>query len=477
LEKDILAAGHGLNHLKAVRFLCGLGPKSVQEILINRLKVPFAKNPETGEWDLALEGGHAYPRVLHCADYTGKAIMDVLLRAIEETSLITRLGNRTAIDLLTTQHQAAGSSYRYRLPNQCVGAYVFNEQARRVETMLADYTVLATGGVGQVYLHTTNSPDSIGSGLSMASRAGVRLENLEYIQFHPTALYQRSPSRFLVSEAVRGEGARLINAQGKRFMEGKHPKADLAPRDIVAQAIMEQMLQYDTECVYLDASNMPHNPAVRFPTIYKHCRDLGLDMRTDPIPVVPAAHYSCGGILTDQQGRTSLERLYSVGECSCTGLHGANRLASTSLLETLLFGHHAALDIARRVHKGRGLSTRLQRSIPDWQPLGHEHNDDPAFIAQDWATIRQTMWNYVGVTRTATRLRRAFDGLRDLSRHLHDFYKSTPTSKALIDLFHGCQAAYLIAIAAMLNTESLGCHHRVDAEKHPPAASILGKEF
>ncbi len=462
LEKDILVAGHSRNYRTAVRFLANNGPEAVHDILVDRLGIPFAKAEDDSEceWDLTREGGHGVPRILHCADYTGRAIMDGLVEAVAHHPNITILPNRTAVDLLTSHHHVCGQEFRYQLNNQCVGAYVFNEQLRHVETMLAQFTVLATGGVGQVYLHTTNSASSIGSGLSMAYRAGARIHNAEYVQFHPTALYHRSDRRFLITEAMRGEGARLVDAEGEPFMQRYDARSDLAPRDIVARAIVEEMLKKGEDCVYLDTSRMHHDLALRFPTIFRRCLELGIDIRKDPIPVVPAAHYFCGGVLADPRARTTVERLYAVGECNCTGLHGANRLASTSLLEALLWGKSAAEDISHRM--SRKLSKRLKDTVPDWQPMGEEHNDDPALIAQDWARIRHTMWNYVGITRTKSRLSRAVEDMSDLLRNVHDFYKRTPLSKRLIDLFHGGQAAYVITHAAWRNKDSVGCHYRVD---------------
>lgn len=463
LEKDILIAGHEYNYRKAVRQLCTQGPQTVEEILVNRLHIPFARNGKTEcEWDLTREGGHGAQRILHCADFTGRAIMDGLIKAVSEHPNIQVLTNRTAVDLLTSDHQSTDLEFRYQLNRQCVGAYVFNEKLGTVETVLANFTVLATGGVGQIYLHTTNTRSSIGSGLAMASRANVRIHNAEFVQFHPTALYHRSGRRFLITEAMRGEGARLVTAAGEPFMPKYDTRADLAPRDIVARSIVEEMLKTGDDCVYLDTSRMEHDLSERFPTIFERCQSLGIDIRKDPIPVVPAAHYFCGGILADGNGRTTLDRLYSVGECNCTGVHGANRLASTSLLEALLWGSSAAEDIAARAAKSK-INRRLAESIPDWHATGEEHNDDPALIAQDWARIRHTMWNYVGITRTDSRLRRAFEDMRDLSRHVHDFYKRTPLSKRLIDLFHGCQAAYTITLAAKKNKQSLGCHYRIDS--------------
>ena len=446
LEKDILIAGHHHNYVKAVRHLCQHGPEAVERILMERAPIPFDRLD--GKLDFTREGGHGKHRIVHCADHTGKTIMEGLLQAVRMSPNIRILTGRTAVDLITTDHHARYKEYRYQLDNQCLGAYVYNEDTREVETLLADFTVLATGGVGQVYLHTTNTAACTGSGIAMAQRAGVRLDNLEYVQFHPTALYTRQSHSFLITEAMRGEGARLTNAKGEFFMKRYDERADLAPRDIVARAIMDEMLHSGEPCMYLDVSGVKHDIPTRFPTIYQHCMELGIDINKKPIPVVPVAHFFCGGILVDASARTTLTRLYSVGECSCTGLHGANRLASTSLLEALLWGYSAGQDIAQRITKRGYISKRLADAIPDWESTGDERNDDPALIAQDWATIRNTMWNYVGISRTASRLHRAFDDLRALSRHLHDFYKNTAISKPIVDLFHGCQAAYSITQSA-----------------------------
>lgn len=463
LENDILNAGHQHNYLKAVRFLCKKGPEVVHRLLIERIGIPFEIDKQKGTWSVTREGGHSSARIIHCADHTGKSIMEGLLKEIQKTSNIQILTHRTAIDLITTHHHAKLKEYRYNPENQCLGAYVFNEQTNEVETLLADWTVLATGGIGQIYLHTTNTEASIGSGIAMAHRASVKLTDLEYIQFHPTALYScNKTQKFLITEALRGEGAKLTNTQGKAFMKKYDTRAELAPRDIVARAIMEELLHTGEQCVYLDLSNVSHDITKRFPTIYNYCYQQGLSIKNSPIPVVPAAHYFCGGILTDTQGQTSLSRLFAVGECSCTGVHGANRLASTSLLEGLLWGYSTGLHISRKKNKKNFLSTRIINAIPNWECTGNEKNDDPALITQDWTSIRHIMWNYVGICRTGSRLKRAFEELRDLSRHLHDFYKNTPISKPIIDLFHGSQAAYIITQKALLNTKSIGCHYRIN---------------
>jgi L-aspartate oxidase len=462
LEKDIISAGRGHNHVRAVRHVCRKGPEAVTKFLVERLGVPFAKTTDC-EWDLAMEGGHEAGRILHCGDYTGRAIMDGLMRAVKATSSIKILTGRTAVDLLTSHHHAQDLNCLYQLGNQCVGAYVFNEHLNQVETVLSEFTVLATGGLGRLFLHTTNSASSIGSGLTMAQRAGARILNTEFIQFHPTALFHRSDRRFLISEAVRGAGAKLIDKRGNAFMTRYDQRADLAPRDVVTRAIMDEMLASGEDCIYLDAANhLNQDPEKRFPTIFRTCLEQGVDMRKEPIPVVPAAHYSCGGVQTDLRGRTTLDRLYAVGECSCTGVHGANRLASVSLLEGLLWGQSAGEDIARRL-KGKSASVkRIWKTIPDWESPGAILNEDPALIAQDWSALRHTMWNYVGIARSTQRLRRAFEDMRTLTKQLTDFYKGTPLSKSLVDLYHGSQAAYIVTLAALRNKKSRGCHFRVD---------------
>jgi len=463
LARDITTAGWDYNYQDAVRHLCEDGPEAVERILLDRVKVPFDR-VESGEHYLTREGGHSVQRILTCADYTGRAIQDSLVKAVEAHPNINILCNRTAIDLLATRHHATRLEFRYQLNNQCVGAYVFNAETGEPNTILSDVTVLCTGGLGQIFLHTTNTSSSIGSGMAMAHRAGATVMNVEYIQFHPTALFHRSDRKFLISEAVRGEGARLFNAKGERFMTRYDERLELAPRDIVARAIVDEMLHSGEDCVFLDAANyVDQNLRKRFPTIFNKCREIGVDMSKDPIPVVPAAHYSCGGVLVDRNGRTTLDGLYAAGEIACTGVHGANRLASTSLLEGLLWGISAAEDInARYADASLTLSQRLQDSIADWITSGKTEMEDPALINQDWATIRNTMWNYMGIVRTTPRLERAFEDLRNLNKRLHSFYRSIRICKESVDLFHGCQTAYIVTTAALRNKAARGCHFRKD---------------
>ena len=469
LENDIFIAGHNYNNPETVRFLCQYGPQAVEEMLVDRLGIPFdrANADDKGvfsnnDWDLTREGGHSTQRIIHCADHTGRSIMDYLLSAVKNNPNITYLENHTAIDLLTAHHHAKDMKYHYDLYNKCCGAYVYDETTKEILTFLADTTVIATGGVGQVYLHSTNAQSAVGSGIAMASRAFVRLENMEFMQFHPTTFFQPDRPSFLITEALRGEGALLFNSAGKRFMPDYDERAELAPRDIVSRAIVHDMLSTGDACVYLDARKVKHDLKKRFPTVFEACLERGIDIRKQLIPVVPAAHYFCGGILTNLKGQTSLEGLYCAGESSCTGLHGANRLASTSLLEALLFGKTAGDHIAQRIFNADITTDKtMQSSIKDWEYTGSDQHDDPALIAQDWNSIRTLMWNYVGITRTTARLDRAFAELRDLSRNVHGFYKNTAMSKPLIDLFHGCQTAYLITQAAQRNRESIGCHYRL----------------
>ncbi|GFK94349.1 L-aspartate oxidase [Fundidesulfovibrio magnetotacticus] len=461
LERDILTCGANHNHLAAVRHLARKGPEVVSQLLIDKLAVPFERGRD-GQYHLTKEGGHSLPRIVHCADSTGRSIMECMVRAVEAHPNITVLTRRTAVDVLTSHHHASLMEYKYHLVNQALGAYVFNEATGVVETILADYTILATGGVGQIYLHTTNTRACVGSALAMAYRCGARFLNMEYIQFHPTSLFHRADRRFLITEAMRGEGARLVNARGEAFMPRYDARADLAPRDIVTRAIMEELLRSGEDCVFLDAANHVDDVARRFPGIAAKCAEIGIDIAREPIPVVPAEHYSCGGVLVDVYGRTTVDRLYAVGECSCTGVHGANRMASTSLLECIVWGVGAGAYIGHRYASKPKLPKKLLDSIPDWVSPGQDRNEDPALVAQDWTTIKSTMWNYVGIHRTASRLKRAFEDLRDLNVHLHDFYRETPLSKPIVDLFHGCQAAYIITLLAMRNTRSLGCHYRVN---------------
>jgi L-aspartate oxidase len=364
----------------------------------------------------------------------------------------------SAVDLLTLSHHSLDPVDVYEPPT-CFGAFVLLRDTGEVVPIFARETVLATGGLGRLFLHTTNPNGARGDGIAIAYRAGARVINLEYIQFHPTALYHPQAERFLISESVRGEGGELIRRDGTRFMKRYHPRGSLAPRDVVARAIHEEMLERGEECVYLDITHRdPEWVRHRFPHIHAKCLEHGIDITRQPIPVVPAAHYSCGGVAVDLEGRTSMRRLRAVGEVSCTGLHGANRLASTSLLEGLVWGTAAGESIAREMKRRREAPR-----TPRIEPWRHETEPvDPALILQDWLTIKHTMWNYVGLMRTTKRLERALAFLRELQLEIEEFYARARLSDALLGLRNGCQAAVAVTYAAIQNRVSRGCHYRVD---------------
>jgi L-aspartate oxidase len=455
LAADIYTAGVGLCRPEAVELLSREGPRLVEEILLGEAKVPFDRRPD-GALDLTAEAAHSRPRIIHRADGTGRAIEESMLSAVRREPSVTILTGRSALDLLTLSHHSRNPLDIYAMPT-CVGAYVFDQASRRVDTLLAKETILATGGLGRIFVHTTNPVGACGDGVAMAYRAGARCLNMQFIQFHPTTLYHGG-ERFLLSEALRGEGARLVDGSGREFMTDYHPDGSLAPRDIVARGIHQMMHETGSPCAYLDIS---HKPAPwileRFPTIAGRCREAGFDLTSQPIPVVPAAHYSCGGIAVDGEGQSSLNRLRAVGEVSCTGLHGANRLASTSLLECLVWGTRAGGAAAEACRSG------ADDYFPEIAPWQYETEPvDPALIAQDWLTIRQTMWNYVGLVRNRRRLDRAHAILRELHMETGRFYAKAELGDGLISLRNGVQTALVVLLAAMESRESRGCHYRTD---------------
>ena len=452
LAADIVRAGDGLCDPEAVGLLAREGPDLVRDLLIDELRVPFDREGADFHW--TLEGAHSMPRVLHVKDETGAPIERALIDACRREKNVGWLVGTTAVDLLTLSHDSLDPTDRYDPPT-VVGAQLLERQTGEVRPLLARETILATGGLGQVYLHTTNPQGARGDGIAMARRAGARLLNLEFIQFHPTALVHPK-GRLLLTEALRGEGARITDAAGNPFLDKVHPDAELAPRDVVARAIHQRMLERDEPYALLDIS---HKPAEwireRFPGLTHRCLEYGFDLTSGPIPVVPAAHYSCGGVSVDFDGATTLGHLRAAGEVSCTGVHGANRLASTSLLEGLLWGWRSGRAAVRAI---RAEPLRRRVEVRPWQP--EFEPVDPALIAQDWLVVRHTMWNYVGLLRSEKRLDRAGRILGELRDEIENFYRRGTMSDELVGLRNGIQTALAIHRAASDNRVSRGSHYR-----------------
>ncbi len=458
LREDIMESGDGINDPAAVELLASEGKKAVDEILIKELEIPFSKS-SPDSLDYAQEAGHSRRRILHVKDTTGKTIEEKFLAALKEYSNVTFLADHCAVDLLTVPHHSRNPVSYYREPH-CIGAYVLDNKTSQVKRIFAPYAILASGGCGAVYLYTSNPRGAIGDGYAMAYRAGARIVNMEYIQFHPTSLFHRDADGFLISETVRGEGARLKTRDGQTFMENYNKKKELAPRDEVTRAIYEEMTNSNSLYVYLDlVSYAKVDIKKRFPNIYRTCLEYGIDITKEPIPVVPAAHYCCGGVLADGWGRSSLKNLYAVGEVSCTGVHGANRLASTSLLEGLVWGTRAARHIISQADQA---VTYDPADIHEWYYPEKEEEVDPALVNQDWISIRSTMWNYAGIIRTKKRLERAKADLEYLHHRIEKFYKEARMDPKVVELKHGIQVALLITYAALGNPVSRGAHYRKD---------------
>lgn len=453
---DIMKAGDNINYIPAVESVVKNSTDLVNEILIDKIKVPFTKNGE--DYDMAQEGGHSARRILNVRDMTGKVIQEQFCDYLKNrTKNLKILFNHTAIDILTTNHHSTNPQRIYEEP-QTIGAYVLNRDSGKVLRLFAKKVILATGGLSSIFLNSTNPSGSIGTGIAMANRAGARLANLEYVQFHPTSLYHKEGDSFLISEAVRGEGAKLINTRGEYFMEKYSHLSELAPRDEVSRAIYEEMLRCGSDFVYLDlASFTKIDIKERFPTIYNKCLDFGIDIEKKPIPVVPAAHYGCGGVLSDLNGRTSIKNLYAIGEVSSTGVHGANRLASVSLLEGLVWGVKSAEDIIKNLNKGENPYTISE--IPDWQYPHPQEKLDPALVVQDQTTVKYIMWNYAGIIRTRKRLERAKSDLEYLQHRIIKFYQKTEITDNIINLRDCVLTALLVVKAALMNKVSKGAHY------------------
>ena len=452
---DIIKAGDEINLPEAVDQVVQQSRPLVHEILIEKLGIPFSRQGEN--FSLAQEGGHSRRRVLHVKDMTGRVIQENFFNYLDRLDKLMMLFQHTAIDLLTYPHHSINPVRIFEEP-KTIGAYVLDQRTRKVFRIFAKKVILATGGLSSLYLHSTNPEEAIGNGIAMAYRAGAQLAHLEYVQFHPTALYHREADSFLISEAVRGEGARLMNRKGEYFMEKYSPLKDLAPRDEVSRAIYEEMIKAGDDYVLLDlASFAKINIRERFPTIFNNCLKYGINIEEKPIPVVPAAHFSCGGVLADLRGRSSIRNLYAIGEVAATGVHGANRLASVSLLEGLVWGVKAAQDILQTIDEGKKVPYVISE-VPEWKYPHPQEKLDPALVWQDLVTIKYIMWNYNGIIRTEKRMERAKADLDYLRHRIIKFYQQTEIGNRIITLRDSVQTASLIVDAALQNKVSKGTH-------------------
>lgn len=448
---DTLVAGAGLSDPTATRFVVEHAPESIA--WLRQLGVPFSQ--EDGHLHLTREGGHSARRIVHVTDATGAAVQRTLIEHVRRTPNIHLFEHHNLVDLVTSRRLG-------EQPQRCLGLYALDEKADEVVTFRAPHTVLATGGAGKVYLYTTNPDTATGDGIAAAWRAGCRVTNMEFIQFHPTCLYHPLVKSFLITEAVRGEGGRLLLPDGTRFMPQHDPRAELAPRDVVARAIDFEMKKHGLDCVHLDIS---HQPAAfireHFPNIHARCLELGIDITRQPIPVVPAAHYTCGGIHTDLSGRTDLPGLHAIGETAYTGLHGANRLASNSLVECMVFARSATDDIRRTPQPA-------VPELPAWDESRVTDADESVVISHNWDELRRFMWDYVGIVRTNKRLERAAHRIKLLQAEIQEFYANFHVSRDLLELRNLVTVADLIVRSAQSRHESRGLHFSRDYPASAP---------
>ena len=468
---DTLAAGAGLCDEEVVRFVVEQGPESIQWLINQGVDFTKVKNAE-GQTDYHLnrEGGHSHRRIIHAADSTGRAIETTLENRVRVHPNIELFEHYTAVDLISAARLGRTDEFD---GDRCLGAYVYSQATGRTEVFAARHVVLASGGAGKVYLYTSNPDVSTGDGIAMAWRAGCRVANMEFNQFHPTCLFHPQAKSYLITEAIRGEGGILRLPDGEPFMQRFDDRAELAPRDIVARAIDHEMKRLGLECVYLDIT---HKSAdfirEHFPSIHATCLKYGIDMTAEPIPVVPAAHYLCGGVQVDLRGRTDLPGLYAIGEASCTGLHGANRMASNSLLECVVFAHAAYKDIIAGL-----AATAVPAGLPDWDESLVTDSDEEVVVSHNWDEIRRFMWDYVGIVRTTKRLQRARHRIELLQKEIHEYYGNFRLTNDLLELRNICAVADMIIRCAMQRRESRGLHFINDYPfpdtSQPPQDSIL----
>ena len=452
--KDTMTVGGGLCYKDSVEVLVKEGPERIKDLI--NWGVQFTKESSGEKFELAMEGGHSKPRILHIKDYTGQAILEVLLKRVREHPNIRIFENHYAIDIITEHHVLGNLQPAF---NICFGAYVYSDDDKQIHIFESKYTMLATGGASRVYLYSTNPRGATGDGLAMAYRAGVRIANMEFIQFHPTALFHKADRMFLISEALRGFGGKLINLSGERFMPKYDERGELAPRDVVARAIDSELKKRREEHVLLDMTHLdPEEVKKHFPQIYNYCLNrINLDITKQPIPVVPAAHYLCGGIMTSLNGQTSMQNLFACGEIAHTGIHGANRLASNSLLEGLVFSYRAAAKI--KTKRPRNFS---KVTIPDWDESGTANLDEWYLIKHNLQQIQALMWDYVGIVRSTQTLDRANTRIRMIFEETEKYYKRNKLSPELIEMRNLAIVALIIISSAIRRKESRGSHFMSD---------------
>src|SRR3990172_9535679 len=471
--EDTLIAGAGLCDAEIVRFTVEHGKQSIEWLIEHG--VPFTQETGNGgvDYHLGLEAGHTHRRIVHAADATGRAIETTLEQQVRSHPNIELFEQHIAVDLITSSKLARQLSSTPDTPERCLGAYVFDRTTKQVEVFRARFVVVATGGAGKVYLYTSNPDVSTGDGIAMAWRAGCRIANMEFIQFHPTCLYHPQAKSFLVTEAVRGEGGRLLLPDGSPFMHKFDARGELAPRDIVARAIDHEMKRLGAPCIYLDISHKPADFIKRhFPNVYARCLEFGYDLTQGPIPVVPAAHYTCGGVMTDYRGRTDIAGLYAIGEVAFTGLHGANRMASNSLLECMVFAASASADINAALAQAP-----LPPDLPEWDESRVTDSDEEVVVAHNWDELRRFMWDYVGIVRTGKRLQRAKRRVELLQNEITEYYGNFCVTNDLLELRNLTLVADLIIRSALARKESRGLHYTLDYPQpdnsKPPANTIL----